>query len=316
MSRVRAIEYRSYGGPEVLEMVEVPEPVPGAGEVRIAVKAAGLNSVDWKIFSGMMGDDASALPRGVGRDYAGVVDAVGEGVASVAVGDAVLGTARSAPGRGMDAGALADGLVVAADAVVRKPDALDFIRAASLGVAVEAATGALRALDVTRGDVLVVSAASGGVGAMAVQLAVQRGAAVIGIAGEGSLDRIRSLGAVAVAYGEGMEARVRAAAPSPVSKLLDCRGPEYVDLALALGLAPDAIATIVPAPPSVAKGVRVTGSRDARPGDLRRAADLVADGVVTVTIARVRPFDAASVRAAYTELRGGHVHGKLVVEMS
>ena len=216
----------------------------------------------------------------------------------------------------MDAGALADGLVVAADAVVRKPDALDFIRAASLGVAVEAATGALRALDVTRGDVLVVSAASGGVGAMAVQLAVQRGAAVIGIAGEGSLDRIRSLGAVAVAYGEGMEARVRAAAPSPVSKLLDCRGPEYVDLALALGLAPDAIATIVPAPPSVAKGVRVTGSRDARPGDLRRAADLVADGVVTVTIARVRPFDAASVRAAYTELRGGHVHGKLVVEMS
>ena len=300
-------------------MVEVPEPVPGAGEVRIAVKAAGLNPVDWKIFSGMMGDDASALPRGVGRDYAGGVDAVGEGVASVAVGDAVLGTARSAPGRGMDAGALADGLVVAADAVVRKPDALDFIRAASLGVAVEAATGALRALDVTRGDVLVVSAASGGVGAMAVQLAVQRGAAVIGIAGEGSLDRIRSLGAVAVAYGEGgegMEARVRAAAPSPVSKLLDCRGPEYVDLALALGLAPDAIATIVPAPPSVAKGVRVTGSRDARPGDLRRAADLVADGVVTVTIARVRPFDAASVRAAYTELRGGHVHGKLVVEMS
>ena len=119
-----------------------------------------------------------------------------------------------------------------------------------------------------------------------------------------------------MAYGEGMEARVRAAAPSPVSKLLDCRGPEYVDLALALGLAPDAIATIVPAPPSVAKGVRVTGSRDARPGDLRRAADLVADGVVTVTIARVRPFDAASVRAAYTELRGGHVHGKLVVEMS
>ena len=316
MSRVRAIEYRSYGGPEVLEMVEVPEPVPGASEVRIAVKAAGLNPVDWKIFSGMMGDDASALPRGVGRDYAGVVDAVGEGVASVAVGDAVLGTARSAPGRGMDAGALADGLVVAADAVVRKPDALDFIRAASLGVAVEAATGALRALDVTRGDVLVVSAASGGVGAMAVQLAVQRGAAVIGIAGESSLDRIRSLGAVAVAYGEGMEARVRAAAPSPVSKLLDCRGPEYVDLALALGLAPDAIATIVPAPPSVAKGVRVTGSRDARPGDLRRAADLVADGVVTVTIARVRPFDAASVRAAYTELRGGHVHGKLVVEMS
>ena len=298
-------------------MVEVPEPVPGAGEVRIAVKAAGLNPVDWKIFSGMMGDDASALPRGVGRDYAGVVDAVGEGVASVAVGDAVLGTARSAPGRGMDAGALADGLVVAADAVVRKPDALDFIRAASLGVAVEAATGALRALDVTRGDVLVVSAASGGVGAMAVQLAVQRGAAVIGIAGEGSLDRIRSLGAVAVAYGEGMEARVRAAAPSPVTKLLDCHGPQYVDLALELGLDPAAIATIVPAPPSIARGARVTGGRDALPReDLRRTAGLVADGAVRATVARVRPFDLDAVREAYTELRGGHVRGKLVIEMA
>ena len=124
-----------------------------------------------------------------------------------------------------------------------------------------------------------------------------------------------SLGAVAVAYGEGLEARVRAAAPSPVTKLLDCHGPEYVDLAVALGLAPEAIATIVPAQSSLDKGAQFTGGRDARPEDLGRAAALVADGTMKVTIARVYPFDADSVRQAYTELRGGHVRGKLVVEM-
>ncbi|WP_043558312.1 NADP-dependent oxidoreductase [Actinomyces israelii] len=312
---VRAIEYRSFGGPEVLEMAEVPEPVPGPGQVRVAVRAAGLNPVDWKIVSGMMDGDGPRRPRGVGRDYAGVVDAVGEGVASVAVGDEVLGTVHAAPGSGSGAGTLAERLVVDAGDVVLKPAALSFAQAAALGVAVEAAAGALRALGVHDGDVLVVSAASGGVGSMAVQLAGRAGAAVIGIAGEDSLDRIRSLGAVAVAYGEDLEDRVRAAAPSPVTRLLDCHGPQYVDLALALGLAPEAIATIVPAPPSIAKGVRVTGSRDARPEDLRRAAALVADGTMTVTIARVYPFDVDSVRQAYTELRGGHVRGKLVVDL-
>ena len=312
---VRAIEYRSFGGPEVLEMAEVPEPVPGPGQVRVAVRAAGLNPVDWKIVSGMMGGDGPRRPRGVGRDYAGVVDAVGEGVASVAVGDEVLGTVHAAPGSGSGAGTLAERLVVDAGDVVLKPAALSFAQAAALGVAVEAAAGALRALGVHDGDVLVVSAASGGVGSMAVQLAVHRGATVIGIAGGHSLDYVRSLGAVAVAYGEGLEARVRAAAPSPVTKLLDCHGPEYVDLAVALGLAPEAIATIVPAQSSLDKGAQFTGGRDARPEDLGRAAALVADGTMKVTIARVYPFDADSVRQAYTELRGGHVRGKLVVEM-
>ena len=149
-----------------------------------------------------------------------------------------------------------------------------------------------------------------------VATAVHRGATVIGIAGGHSLDYVRSLGAVAVAYGEDLEDRVRAAAPSPVTRLLDCHGPQYVDLALELGLDPAAIATIVPAPPSIAKGARVTGGRDALPReDLRRTAGLVADGAVRATVARVRPFDLDAVREAYTELRGGHVRGKLVIEM-
>ena len=130
---VRTIEYRSFGGPEVLEMVEVPESAPGPGRVRIAVRAAGLNPVDWKIFSGMMGGDAPAAPQGVGRDYAGVVDAVGEGVDSLAVGDAVLGTVRSVPGQGAGPGTLTERVVIAADEVVPKPEALDFVRGREIG---------------------------------------------------------------------------------------------------------------------------------------------------------------------------------------
>ena len=126
----RTIENMDFGGPEVLEMVEVPESAPGPGRVRIAVRAAGLNPVDWKIFSGMMGGDAPAAPQGVGRDYAGVVDAVGEGVDSLAVDDAVLGTVRSVPGQGAGPGTLTERLVIAADEVVPKPEALDFVRAA------------------------------------------------------------------------------------------------------------------------------------------------------------------------------------------
>ena len=143
---IRAIQYRRFGGPEVLEMADVAAPAPGNGEIRLAVKAAGLNPVDWKIFSGATGGDASTLPQGVGRDYSGLVEAVGEGVADFAVGDAVLGTVRGAPGVGMVSGSLAEALVVPADWAVRKPDALGFHEAAALGVAAQAASGALRTI--------------------------------------------------------------------------------------------------------------------------------------------------------------------------
>lgn len=313
---IRAIQYRRFGGPEVLEMADVAAPAPGNGEIRLAVKAAGLNPVDWKIFSGATRGDASTLPQGVGRDYSGLVEAVGEGVADFAVGDAVLGTVRGAPGVGMVSGSLAEALVVPADWAVRKPDALGFHEAAALGVAAQAASGALRTLELSEGDVIVVSGASGGVGSLAVQLAVRRGAAVIGIAGERNADYLRSLGAIPVAYGEGVESRVEAAAPAPITKLLDCHGAEYVALALKLGLTPGAVATLVPSREAAAMGAQVTGSRRARPDDLRQAAGLVAQGAVEVSIAGVYPFEAEAVRDAYTELRKGHVRGKLVVDVS
>lgn len=330
----RAVQFRKFGGPEVLEMVEAAEPTPGAGEVRVAVKAVGLNPVDSKTFGGdarlrlvesvqqlihpnrWFGRGPSRFPRGVARDFAGIVEAVGPDVTGFAVGDGVLGTLRGAPGLGAKKGALVEKLVAPTGDVVIKPEPLSFEVAASLGVAAEAASGAFRQLDLNSSDVVVISAASGGVGSLAVQLALHRGATVIGIAGEHNIDYLRSLGAVPVAHGEGVKSRVLAATPRPVTKLLDCYGGEYVKLGFGLGLPGRAIGTLVPSPGAIMRGAQFTGSRHAQPGDLQEATDLVADGTIKVTLAHVYPFVAESVRDAYIEQDTGHVRGKLVISLS
>ncbi|WP_314718794.1 NADP-dependent oxidoreductase [uncultured Actinomyces sp.] len=312
----RAIQYQHFGGPEVLEMADVIDTAPGPHQVRVSTRAAGLNPVDWKVFSGMIGKDASHLPQGVGHDFSGVVSAIGSEVSNLAVGDAVFGTLWAAPGQSQVVGALSEQVVVSADEVLRKPEALGFTEAAVLGIVALTASGALRTLALTSDDVLVVSAASGGVGSLAVQLATHRGVPVIGIASERNADYLRSLGAVPVAYGAGLASRIRSVASRPVTKLLDCHGPEYVDLALSLGLAPEAIGTLVPSPEAIAKGVHVTGMRHAGPADLKEVADLVAGGVLKIQVAHVYPFDVESVRSAYTTLREGHVRGKLVVTIA
>ena len=329
----RAIQYRKFGGPEVLEMVETADPAPAEDEVRLAVRAVGLNPLEEKVFGG----DARLrlaervhrlfhptdwfgkgprLPRGVARDFAGIVDSVGGNVTDFAVGDAVLGTLRGAPTLGSKQGSLVEKLVISVDDVVSKPDSLSFEVASSLGVAAQTASGALRQIDLNSTDVIVISAASGGVGTLAVQLAVHRGATVIGIAGERNVDYLRSLGAIPVTHGEGVQSRVLAAAPKPVTKLLDCYGGEYVKLGFALGLHGRGIGTLVPSPSAIIKGAQFTGSRHAEPGDLQEVADLVADGTINVSIAHVYSFNVESVRDAYTELHKGHVRGKLVVNVA
>lgn len=312
----RAIQYRTFGAPEVLDIVDAAAPDPGEGEVRVSVRAAGLNPVDWKMFSGSFGGDQSKLPQGVAKDFAGVIDAVGDGVTEFAVGDEVLGSLRKAVQSDQPNGALADHLVASVLDLTKKPSGLGFVDSASLGIPALTACGSLRALELVADDVIVVSAASGGVGSLAVQVAVDAGAAVIGIASESNAEYLRSLGAVPVAYGPAMASRVRAAAPAPVTKLLDCFGEEYIDLALELGLSTGSYATIVRTEGSVQKGATFTGSRDAQPGDLARVAHLLANGTLSVSVARVYPFTAESVREAYTQLQTGHVRGKLVVEVS
>ncbi|MFT3861133.1 NADP-dependent oxidoreductase [Micropruina sp.] len=329
----RVIQYRRFGGTDVLEMDYVAEQTPEHDQVCLAVKAVGLNPLEAKTFAGdrrlrlvafvqrlihpqrWFEPAASRFPRGVARDFAGVIEALGSDVTGFAVGDEVLGTLRGAPG--VDTrGALAEQLVAPVSDVVLKPAGLSFDIAASLGVAAQTACGAFRQIALTASDVLVISAASGGVGSLAVQLAVQRGATVIGIAGERNADYLRSLGAIPVAHGEGIKDRILAAAPRPVTKLLDCYGGEYVKLGFALGLPGRAIGTLVPSPGAITRGAQFTGSRHAQPEDLPEVVGLVANGTIKVTLAHVYPFALESVRVAYAELNSGHVRGKLVVSLS
>src|SRR2546421_3598489 len=224
---VKAVWFGRFGGPEVLEIVDVPDPHPGRGEVRIAVRAAGVNPSDWKKRRGLMDRQ---LPQTVGHEAAGVVDEVGEGVADVAVGDRVFGLSA-------EGAAQAERAVLSFYAPI--PPSLDFAGAAALPTAIETATRALDQLGVGAGagsgHTLLINGASGSVGSAAVQLAVVRGARVIGTASPANHDYLRSLGAEPVAYGEGLAGRVRAVAPDGVDLALDVAGsgvlPELIELA-------------------------------------------------------------------------------------
>lgn len=310
----RAIEYRRFGGPEVLEMVDVPAPEPRDGETRIAVKAAALNPMDEKVFSGdprlRLVGFANAIPKPaqwfmpsfpkrVGRDFAGIVDAVGGGTSGLAVGDTVLGTLRGAPGTKTKSGSLAEHVVAPVEDVIHKPKALSFESAAALGVVAQTACGALREIDVQHTDIIVISAAAGGVGSLAVQLAMQRGATVIGIVGANNVDFLRSLGVIPVTHDAGVKDQILAAAPGPITKLLDCYGGGYVQLGHSLGLHGSAIGTLVPSPKAIFGGARFTGSRHAHPEDLATVADLVATGAVRLPIAHTYPFEIEAVRGAF-----------------
>lgn len=330
----RAVQYREFGGPEVLELDQVADVSPRDGEVRLTVRAAGLNPVDAKSIEGQFpirqletinlvrhptrwfGRGSARFPRVLGRDFAGVVDAIGDGVSGFTVGEPVLGTLRIAPGDGATRGSLITQLVAPASEVIHKPEPLGFDVAAALGVAAQTACGALRTLDVGSGDVLVISGASGSVGSLATQLAVHRGATVIGIGGEPAASYLRGLGAIPVSYGGDVATEIRDATPEAPTKFLDCFGGDYVKLAVGLGVPADRVGTLVPSPAAILRGAHFTGSRHAQPGDLDLVADMVAAGKIDVKVANRVPFEVESVRAACAELLNGHVRGKIVVEMA
>ncbi|MBZ6008987.1 NADP-dependent oxidoreductase [Leuconostoc gelidum subsp. aenigmaticum] len=330
---MKKVQYEKFGDPKVLEMVSTVEPTLFNDEIKVMVKAVGLNPVDLKIFGGdirlkLVGfirqlinpkkwiSHASQFPRGVARDFSGIVEDIGNNVSEFKVGDLVFGTLRSAPGLGTKKGSLVEKLVASKNDVVKMPEKLSFETSSSLGVAGQTACGALRHLNLEKDDVIVISAASGGVGSLAVQIAVSRGATVIGITGEHNTDYVRSLGAIPVTYGENLEKRIRDSTQNPVTKLLDCFGGNYVKLAFSLGLSGANIGTLVPSPKAIIKGAQFTGSRHARLGDLEEVACLTAKGVIKVNINNVYSFDIDSIRLAYSELSKGHVRGKLVIKFS
>jgi NADPH:quinone reductase-like Zn-dependent oxidoreductase len=305
----RAVIYETYGGPEVLEVREVPEPHAGPGEVRVRVRAVGLNPMDGAFssqpeFAAQFG---LTVPSGFGYDFAGLIDEAGSGAAGFAVGDRVYGGAM--------ARAAADFVVVKtlADALWHTPDGISDEVASTLPVAGRAAAAVLAAVGLRSGDTVLIGGAAGGVGVFAVQLARLDGATVIGTASEGTFEFVRQLGAEPVAYGPGLAGRVRALAPGGVTAAADLFGTETAEAALALGVPPGRISTIA-AGPNPPGGVRATrGGADASSADLDRITGAILAGKITVPIAATFPIK--RIRDAVELQASRHVHGKIVITL-
>jgi len=298
---MRALQFTTYGGPEVLTWADAPEPHAGPGQIRIAVRAASVNPIDWKILSGAMSGSQPLAGTGyLGYDAAGVVDEVGEGVEGVSVGDDVLGRGGATQ---------AEHAVL--DAWAAKPSSVDWAVAGSVGVAGETAERGLRLLGVEPGHTLFIDGGAGGVGAATIQLAVARGARVIASSSQANHDYLREIGAIPVLYGEGVGDRVVAAAGGPVDAVFDVAGKTPVEDLVALAPEPSQVVTIANFNAAEA-GARVTGGADdSRPMEaLALVADLLAQNKLVVTV-QTFPFERAA--EAYRISKDGHVRGKLVL---
>jgi NADPH:quinone reductase-like Zn-dependent oxidoreductase len=297
---MKAVRFDEFGGPEVLEIVDLPDPHPGPGQVRIAVRAAGVNPSDWKKRRGLMDGE---LPQTMGHEAAGVVDELGEGVGDVAIGDRVFGFSA-------EGAAQAELAVLSYYAPI--PPSLDYPGAAALPAAIETATRALDQLGVGSGGTLLVNGASGSVGSAAVQLAVVRGARVIGTASPANHDYLRSLWAEPVAYGEGLAGRVRALAPEGVDAALDVAGsgvlPELIELAGGAGH----VITIADFDGAQQYGVRFSrGDAGRALYALAQIGDLIESGRFSLPVGQTFPL--TDVAKAHRVSEDGHVRGKLVL---
>lgn len=299
---MKAIRYEAFGGPEVLEITDIPVPEPKSDQIRVAVRAAGVNPIDWKIRSGGMPDFPVTFPAVPGLEIAGVVEAVGADVDGFAVGDAVFGWSI---GGGYAESALAE-------RVFGKPEHLSWTDAVALPIAVEAASRGLGLLSLRPGEVVVVHGAAGAVGTAAVQLARKAGATVVGTAGAKNLDYVRSLGALATTYGEGLVERVQELAPGGVDAALDAAGHGALPALIELIGGPDRVVTIVDAQLAGTLGVTFTGGAVAPSLDrIAEVAELVAAGEFTLPPPREFPLGAAA--AAQTESERGSGLGKIVL---
>ncbi|NEM90777.1 NADP-dependent oxidoreductase [Galbitalea soli] len=305
----KAVKFEMYGGTEVLQVVEVADREPAAGQVRVRVVAASINPGEAGIRSGAMHAMFPAhFPEGEGSDFAGVVEGVGSGVDFVSVGDEVIGFSD-------ERSAHAEYVVIAADRVIPKPHGAAWDAAASLYVAGTTAFACVSAVDVRRGDTVVVAGAAGGVGVIATQLAVRAGAAVIATASEENHAFLRSVGAIPVAYGKGLIDRIRKIVPDGVDAFIDTHGDGNVELARALGVENKRINTL-PDRAAVKKyGVKANGMAavPARETMIQLARMLGAGELVVPVYAH---YPLTEVRAAYERLAKGHGLGKIVLDVS
>ncbi|GAA1502653.1 NADP-dependent oxidoreductase [Streptomyces albidochromogenes] len=302
---MEAIVYETFGGPEVLRHSRVRKPEPGPGQVRVKVMAAGVNPVDYKIRYGWMDEFyPTTLPAVPGLEFAGVVDAVGEGVTHTEAGAEVFGWTTT--------GAYAE--YALAGHIAAKPAGLSWERAASLPVAGETAQRVLDLLRVKSGETLLVHGAAGVVGSVAVQLAVAAGVTVVGTASEANHEHLRALGATPVRYGDGVAERVRAAAPQGVDAVLDAAGQGVLPLSIELlGGSAERVVTI--ADPNAADHGVVFSAGGTEPAAVRaglaKHARLAAEGLLDVRIAEVFPL--ADAAKAHEVSEAGHARGKLII---
>lgn len=299
----RAVVYSQYGEADVLSMTDVPLAEPGAGEVRVRVRAFGVNPLDWKIRRGYMsGGKPLTGPSLTGVDMAGVIDALGEGVADFSIGDRVAGGAD---------GTSAEFVVTAADQVVALPDSIDFVTGAGIKVIGTTAIRVLTLAHVHEGQTLLLHAATGGVGSFVTQLARARDTRVIGTAGAANQHYLASLGAIPVLYGDGWEDRVRAVATAPIDSVIDCAGVGVIAGSLALVVPGGPVVTIADFE-ATGPGVVITdGSEPGFEDALREAVKAVEHGTVKIEIEKIFPLE--QVADAYRLYEAGHVRGKIVV---
>ncbi|WP_084534490.1 NADP-dependent oxidoreductase [Nocardia yamanashiensis] len=295
---MKAIRFAEYGGPEVLEPAEVGVPRPGPGQIRIAVRAAGVNPHDWRVREGQFRRVRPIpLPAGVGQDAAGVVDEVGDGVVGIEVGEHVFG-------RG--ANTYAEFAVLSSWA--RIPEGLSFAEAAGYPSVVETALRVIRLVGVRPGQTLLVSGAAGGVGSAVLQIARERGIKVIGTAGPANQDYVRSLGATALTYEAGWPDRARR--HGPIDAALDLNGTGVLRDLLDLTGNPDTVVTIADLEASLL-GIRFAGVGGSTPEALAEAVDLIARGKLHIPIARSYPLTEAA--SAHADSQAGHTRGRRVL---
>ena len=300
---MKAVRFDSYGGIEVLQVLDVPVPEPSHGEALVKVKAASINPGEAMIREGLL--DAiwpATFPSGEGSDLAGIVTKIGSGVESFKVGDEVIGFTD---GRASHA----EYVVADAKNLTIKPAKVPWEAAGALGIAGSTAYAAVRAVSPKRGDTVAVSGAAGGVGSIAVQLATRAGAAVIGIASPANDQWLSAHGVKAEPYGVDLADRLRQAR---IDAFIDLHGAGYVKLAVELGVPRDRIETIADFAAAREFGVKAEGSSAALNASvLAELATLIASGALEVPIAATFPLD--QVRAAFSRLAQGHIRGKIVL---